>query len=111
MWDSWPIGAALSADGEMATWYRWLWSAGRGAALLAVVGLGVSHRSGGPLFSPFPFYRTARTSCVSSPAVLGHLDQGCAELRVDGVLRSSYGQTSITYSESLCLRAVVNGKE
>ena len=39
-----PIGVGLRGDREMATWYRLLWPPGRGASLLAVVGLRVSQR-------------------------------------------------------------------
>jgi hypothetical protein len=51
-----PIGPGLSDDREMATWHRWLWSPGRGAALFAALGLWASQRWGGPLsflLSPF----------------------------------------------------------
>ena len=51
-----PIGPGLSDDREMATWQRWIWSPGRGAALFAALGLWVSQRLGGPLsFLLYPF--------------------------------------------------------
>jgi hypothetical protein len=84
-----PIGPGLSDDREMATWHRWLWSPGRGAALFAALGLWVSQRLGGPLsflLSPFTG-PPAVLPCLL--AVLGSLEWGYAELRPNGVLRSS----------------------